>query len=325
MQTLLSIKDLDIAFDLDQGRVNALEGVNLDIHPGETVGLVGESGCGKSMLALSILGLLPTPPASVSKGEIQFKGADLTRLGEKNLRRIRGNDISMIFQEPMTALNPVFKAGEQVSEVLRWHQGMSRAEARETVLGLFREVGIAEPEKRYNSFPHQLSGGMRQRVGIAMALACEPELILADEPTTALDVTIQAHILELMHKLQDKTGTAVLFITHDLGLVAHNCSRAAVMYSGWMVEEAKIGEIFSNPLHPYTRGLLGSLPHPAADRDQDLSPVPGSVPELGNLPRGCLFHPRCPEKRPQCETRIPRSSFTDSGHMVKCLLYGKEA
>lgn len=325
MQTLLNIKDLDIAFNLDQGRVNALTGVNLHIHPGETVGLVGESGCGKTMLALSVLGLLPRPPAEIAGGEILFKGRDLARAGEEELRRIRGDDISMIFQDPMSSLNPVLKTGEQVAEVLRLHRRLPPGRAREKVLELFREVGIAEPEKRYNFYPHQMSGGMRQRVGIAMALACEPELLLADEPTTALDVTIQAHILDLMRRLQGETNTAILFITHDLGLVAGNCSRVAVMYCGWIVEEAEVADIFSTPLHPYTRGLLGSLPGLEQKENPDLTPIPGSVPDLDKLPRGCLFHPRCPEKRPQCENALPEDSFPDSGHMVKCWLYGKNA
>jgi len=325
MQTLLNIKDLDIAFNLDQGRVNALTGVNLRIHAGETVGLVGESGCGKTMLALSVLGLLPRPPAEIAGGEILFRSGDLARAGEEELRRIRGNDISMIFQDPMSSLNPVLKTGEQVAEVLRLHRQLPPGRARKKVLELFREVGIAEPEKRYNFYPHQMSGGMRQRVGIAMALACEPELLLADEPTTALDVTIQAHILDLMRRLQGETDTAILFITHDLGLVAGNCSRVAVMYSGWIVEEAEVADIFSNPLHPYTRGLLGSLPGLEQKENPELTPIPGSVPDLDKLPRGCLFHPRCPEKRPQCENALPGDSFPDSGHMVKCWLYGKNA
>ncbi|MFO7817297.1 MAG: ABC transporter ATP-binding protein [Thermodesulfobacteriota bacterium] len=324
MNGLLNIKQLNVSFALKQGKVHVLEDISLKINSGETVGLVGESGCGKSMLALSILQLLPQPLAKIAKGEILFKGLDIAQADERQMQGIRGNDISMIFQEPMTSLNPVLKCGEQVAEVLRLHRELSAKTVRKKVLDLFKAVGISDSERRYQSFPHQMSGGMRQRVGIAMALACNPELILADEPTTALDVTIQAHILNLIKRMQDKTDAAVLFITHDLGLAAQNCSRVAVMYSGWIVEEGDVKNIFSQPLHPYTKGLLASLPRLEHGPGQNLSPIPGNVPDLKNLPNGCLFHPRCPAKRPECEKAVPPVKTLDTGQMVKCWLYGDQ-
>ncbi len=323
MNELMQIKDLCVTFEMDSGPAIALESIDLRLHEGKTMGLVGESGCGKTLLARTILQLHPSPPAQISGGEILFKGMDLASAGEISMQRIRGNDISMIFQEPMTALNPVLRTGEQVAEVLRLHRGQTKKQARQKALELYKDVGIAEADKRFFAFPHQLSGGMRQRVGIAMALACDPDLVLADEPTTALDVTIQAHILDLLRRMQKRTNAAVLFITHDLGLVAHNCSRVAVMYAGWIVEEAEVDELFHDPQHPYTKGLLASLPNPEQGQAHELVPIPGTVPDLKHLPHGCLFHPRCPERMPVCETEAPPETHLPSGRRVKCWLYRK--
>ncbi|MFW6037073.1 MAG: ABC transporter ATP-binding protein [Desulfonatronovibrio sp.] len=317
MKPVLEINNLTTTFFLKKGQVKAVDNVSLTLNQGQSLALVGESGCGKTMLALSILRLIPSPPGKITSGEVIFNGQNLTTLPEKNLRNIRGNDISMIFQEPMSALNPVFKVGAQISETLIFHKKMAREQARQKGVDLLRLVGIPAPEKRYNDFPHQLSGGMRQRIIIAMALACSPKIILADEPTTALDVTIQAQILELIKKLQKENQTSTVLITHDLGVVAQICHEMAVMYSGRIVEHGKVTDILKNPGHPYTRGLLDSLPR--LDREDELNPIPGAVPEIINLPRGCHFHPRCPEKMDICARQEPPVFNLQS--KVRCWLY----
>jgi oligopeptide/dipeptide ABC transporter ATP-binding protein len=295
--------------------------VSLTLSPGETLGLVGESGCGKTVTAMSILRLLPEPPAEIA-GEIVFAGEDLLRLPEARLRDVRGDRIAMVFQEPMTALNPVFTIGEQVAEVLQQHRGLSHRKALEEAARVLARVGLPDPSRRLAQYPHQLSGGLRQRVLIAMALACDPELLIADEPTTALDVTIQAQILALLQSLKDELGLAVLFITHNLGIVAQTADRVAVMYAGLIVEEAATHEIFKHPSHPYTKGLLTSVPrldfhHPPG---AVLSTIAGQVPNLYEPPAGCLFQERCPERLPRCAAP-PSWVEIASGHRVRCWLY----
>jgi oligopeptide/dipeptide ABC transporter ATP-binding protein len=296
-------------------------GVDLRLSPGETLGLVGESGCGKTVTALSILRLLPIPPAEVA-GEIFFAGEDLLTLPEAHLRDLRGDRIAMVFQEPMTALNPVFTIGDQVAEVLRQHRGLSHRDALAAAARALARVGLPDPTRRLSQYPHQLSGGLRQRVLIAMALACEPQLLIADEPTTALDVTIQAQILALLKSLKDQLGLAVLFITHNLGIVAQTADRVAVMYAGLIVEEAPTRDLFKAPLHPYTKGLLGSVPKldfhqpPGAT----LSTIAGQVPNLYEPPTGCLFAERCPEIMPECAEAPPYLELTP-GHRVRCWLF----
>jgi oligopeptide/dipeptide ABC transporter ATP-binding protein len=317
MQPVLEINNLTTTLFLKRGPVRAVDNVSLTLTQGKSLALVGESGCGKTMLALSILGLIPSPPGKITSGQVIFAGRDLTRLPEKDLRSIRGNDISMIFQEPMSALNPVFRVGAQISENLIFHKKMTKSQVRVKVMELLRLVGIPAPEKRYNDFPHQLSGGMRQRIIIAMALACSPRIILADEPTTALDVTIQAQILDLINDLQEKSKTSTVLITHDLGVVAQVCHEMAVMYSGRIVEHGEVGEILKNPGHPYTRGLLDSLPR--LDREDELNPIPGTVPEISSLPQGCHFHPRCPRKMEICSKQEP--PVFKSKSKIRCWLY----
>ncbi len=319
MNPALTISNLTTTLNLKTGPVKAVDNVSLTLNQGRSLALVGESGCGKSMLALSILGLVPSPPGKITAGSVLFDNRDLTRLPEKEMRAIRGNDIAMIFQEPMTALNPVFRVGSQISEALLFHKNMKKDQARNRAIELLKLVGIPAPEKRFHDFPHQLSGGMRQRIIIAMALACSPRVILADEPTTALDVTIQAQILELIKELQEKRQTSTVLITHDLGVVAQVCDEMAVMYAGRIVEHAQVSEILANPRHPYTRGLLASLPR--LDREAELSPIPGTVPEITNLPAGCHFHPRCPEKTDICSRREPPVNKAVS--KVRCWLYNE--
>jgi len=300
-QPLLDILNLKTYFHLRGSVLKAVDDVTLSIEEGQTLGLVGESGCGKSVTASSVMGLVPIPPGQIAGGEILFEGMDLLKLSESKMRKIRGNRISMIFQEPMTSLNPVFTIGDQVGEVIRLHKKHSRNETREMVIEAFRQVGIPAPETRFKEYPHQMSGGMRQRVVIAMALACDPKLMIADEPTTALDVTIQAQILELMNKLKKETGASILFITHDLGVIAEMAQRVAVMYAGQLVEEADVETIFDNPKHPYTRGLLQSIPVLGRNKKhQRLQTIPGVVPSLFTLPEGCLFNERCTEKMTTC-------------------------
>lgn len=320
-EALLDIQELSTRLVSSRGSVAAVNGVSLALGAGETVGVVGESGCGKTMLALSVLRLVPDPPARITAGRVLFQGRDLLQLDEAAMRAVRGNDISMIFQEPVTSLNPVFTVGEQIAEALRLHQGLGKAEALREAAALLHLVGLPNPERQVRNYPHELSGGMCQRVVIAMALACDPLLLLADEPTTALDVTIQAQILDLMLELQEKKGTAILLITHDLGVVAQTCSRVTVMYTGQVVESAPVEALFRDPLHPYTRGLLRSLSRPDAQRRQPLTPVPGTVPSLWDLPRGCTFHPRCPEAFARCPHEAPPLLRRPDGREVRCLLY----
>ncbi len=315
---LLSVRDLRIGFDTERGPVTAIDGVSFDLRPGEVLGLVGESGCGKSVTALSILGLLPSPPARVLGGEIMFEGTDLLKAKPPTLRAIRGKRIAMIFQEPMSSLNPVFTIGDQLSETIRKHDGVSRADAQRRAIEMLDTVGIPAAASRLNDYPHHMSGGMRQRVMIAMALSCRPALLLADEPTTALDVTIQAQILDLLRSLQNEFHMAVVMITHDLGVIAEFVDRVAVMYAGKIVETATVIDAFERPRHPYTQGLLASLP--SLDRDQDrLAAIPGAVPgPLERLP-GCNFAPRCAHARDACKSQPPLYKV-GNGHQVACVL-----
>ncbi len=316
---LLSIRGLKTVFTTDDGTAAAVDGLDLDVRYGETLGIVGESGCGKSVTALSIMRLIPSPPGEIVAGEVLFQGTDLLKLNESAMRKIRGNDISMIFQEPMTSLNPVFKVQDQIAEVFRIHRDMSRSEAAQAALGMLKKVGIPSPEERAKDYPHQMSGGMRQRVMIAMALACDPKLMLADEPTTALDVTIQALILELMNEIKAETGTGIILITHDLGVVAEMADRVAVMYTGKIVEEAPADNLFSSPQHPYTIGLLQSIPRidEGTGRKSRLHVIKGMVPDMRKLPPGCTFQDRCPEIQEICK-KPPALEKKSSGHLVRC-------
>jgi oligopeptide/dipeptide ABC transporter ATP-binding protein len=313
---LLAIRGLRVSFRTDSGPVPAVRGVDLALAQGETLALVGESGCGKSVTALSILRLVATPPGSYDAGEIRLDGEDLLKVSEERIREVRGNDVAMIFQEPMTSLNPVFCVGEQVAEAIELHQQVDAAEARSRAVGALRRVGIPAPEQRAGEYPHQLSGGMRQRVMIAMALACNPRLLIADEPTTALDVTIQAQILELIASLQRELGMAVLLITHDLGVVAETAHRVAVMYAGRVVEEAPVGDLFEQPRHPYTAGLLRSRPRLDLGRGK-LVPIEGTVPDALHVPTGCAFHPRCPLAIARCRSEEPPLDGR-AGHRFAC-------
>lgn len=319
-QTLLEVKDLKTHFFLEDGVVPAVDGVSFHLNRGETLAVVGESGSGKSITATSIMRLIPSPPGRIVGGEILYNGEDLLKKSEKEMRDIRGNQISMIFQEPMTSLNPVFRVGHQISESLMVHQGLNKAEALAKSIEMLRLTGIPSPEKRVHDFPHQMSGGMRQRVMIAMALCCRPELLIADEPTTALDVTIQAQILELMIELKEQLGTAIIMITHDLAVVAEMADRAAVMYCGKLVEEAPVLDLFDKPLHPYTQGLLRSIPH-INDTQERLYMIEGMVPPLTNLPAGCAFAPRCPEAQPRCQVERPSLKQVAPGRRVSCWLH----
>jgi len=316
---LLNIRNLKTYFQVRGGVLKAVDDVSLTIEQGETLGLVGESGCGKSVTASSIMGLIPMPPGFIAGGEIVFEGEDLLKAPESRMRQIRGSKISMIFQEPMTSLNPVFTVGDQVAEVIALHEKLSGKQIRERVIESFRLVRIPAPESRINDYPHQMSGGMRQRVMIAMALACHPKLMIADEPTTALDVTIQAQILELMDNLKSETGASILFITHDLGVIAEMAQKVAVMYAGKVMEAADAETLFSEPRHPYTVGLMRSIPVVGLDKKQRrLSTIPGSVPSLFSLPRGCLFHERCAEGRKECGLVEPHMIDLGKGHIVRC-------
>ncbi len=319
---LLDIQKLRTYFYVRGQVAKAVDDVSLEIQAGQTLGLVGESGCGKSVTAHSIIRLIPDPPGKIVSGRIIFDGTDLLSIPEDRMRRIRGNRISMIFQEPMTSLNPVFTVGEQVAEVLRLHQGLSRRDARSRVVEIFRLVGISAPEKRLSDYPHQMSGGMRQRVMIAMALACNPRLMIADEPTTALDVTIQAQILDLMNKLKEETGAAILFITHDLGVIAEMAQRVAVMYAGRVMEYADVGPLFAAPKHPYTVGLMRSIPVLGHKTPEGrLYAIAGIVPSLFNLPTGCLFSDRCPDVFEDCRHIEPEMYSVGDNHLARCLKY----
>jgi oligopeptide/dipeptide ABC transporter ATP-binding protein len=303
-EPLLSLRHLVTAFDTDEGYLRAVDDVSFDVLPGRTLGIVGESGCGKSVTALSILRLIPSPPGFVESGESLFRGQDLFKLSEADMRRIRGNDISMIFQEPMTSLNPVYTVGSQIIEAIRIHRSMSRRNAKTRAIELLDLVGIPAPAERVDSYPHTLSGGMRQRAMIAMALACEPRLLIADEPTTALDVTIQAQILDLLRSLQDELGMSIIFISHDLGVMAEFTHEIAVMYAGKIVEHAQTQELFRTPRHPYTRGLLRSLPS-QRNRGERLPTIRGIVPDLRSLPPGCRFQDRCDLVTDACRSEEP--------------------
>jgi oligopeptide/dipeptide ABC transporter ATP-binding protein len=316
---LLELENLHTYFYTDTGVARSVDGVSLRVGAGETVGVVGESGCGKSVTALSILRLV-RPPGRIEEGSrIRFEGRDLLMLGEREMQRVRGNRIAMVFQEPMTALNPVFTVGDQIAEVARIHAGMSKKDAWQKAIEMLRLVGIPAPEQRASEYPHQLSGGMRQRIVIAMALVMNPALIIADEPTTALDVTIQAQILELMAELTKRFGTAILLITHDLGVVAENCSRVIVMYAGEVVEEALTAELFAHPHHPYTEGLLGAMPRVGGEAER-LATIPGTVPPPTAWPAGCRFRDRCPYSWERCEREHPPLYQINAAHTSRCHL-----
>lgn len=320
-ETVVSVENLELWFDNDYGRIKVLNGITFDIKSGETLGIVGESGCGKSMTSLCIMQLLNTPPAHI-KGSIKLRGRELLGLTDKQMQEIRGNNISMIFQEPMTSLNPVFTIGNQLIETFMLHQGLSKAEAKEKAIEMLKLVKIPLPEQRFDEYSYQLSGGMKQRVMIAMALACEPDLLIADEPTTALDVTIQAQVLDLMRDLQKKMGTAITFITHDLGVVSEMCDRVLVLYCGEVMEEADVDVIFGSPLHPYTSGLMSTLPK--FDQPGKLPTIPGTVPPSGKYPSGCVFAPRCPHATERCRAEKPARYEAEDGHFVRCFLYEKK-
>ena len=318
---LLKIENLSTFFHTEENIVKSVRNVDLTIHKGETLALVGESGCGKSVTALSIMRLIPTPPGRFESGRIFFNGQDLLQASEAEMQNVRGNEISMIFQEPMTSLNPIFTIGDQIMEAIRLHQDKTESQARELVLQILRQVAIPSPESRIDQYPHELSGGMKQRVMIAMAIVCRPALLIADEPTTALDVTIQAQILDLLDQLRKETQMAILLITHNLGIVAQYADRVAVMYSGKVVESAPVEELFFSPAHPYTCGLLNSVPKDSPSTK--LETIPGSVPHPAYLPEGCAFHPRCAEKLDKCMKMIPPLESIDSGnpHQTACWLY----
>jgi oligopeptide/dipeptide ABC transporter ATP-binding protein len=319
MAELIQVKNLRTSFFTPEGEVRAVDGISFNIGEGKTLGLVGESGCGKSVTALSIMRLVPSPPGKIVGGEIVYRGQDLLKLNGTAMRKIRGNEISMIFQEPMTSLNPVFTIGDQIGEAIRLHQGLGKRETREKTIEMLRLVKMADPESRVDDYPHQLSGGMRQRVMIAMALSCNPSLLIADEPTTALDVTIQAQILELIEELQEKKlGMALLLITHDLGVVAERADEVAIMYAGKIVERAPTQAIFNRPLHPYTVGLLNSLPGVGAKKKKRLEAIPGVVPSLLELPSGCHFRDRCPKAAGICAEAEPELVEKQKDHWAAC-------
>ncbi len=301
---LLAVEDLRVRFDTDHGRVQAVDGVSFTLRAGETLAIVGESGCGKTVTALSLLGLLPKRIAT-STGSIRYQGRELVGADERTLRGVRGGEMAMIFQEPMTALNPVFTVGTQLREVIRRHRGLRGHAARDLAAEVLASTGIPQPRERLEQYPHELSGGMRQRVLIAMAIACDPKMLIADEPTTALDVTTQAQVLEEIRALQQRTGMAMLLITHDLGVVAELCERAAVMYCGQVVETGAVADLFRAPRHPYTAGLLASMPRLRGERVAELPAIPGAVPDLANLPEGCRFAPRCARAQARCENELP--------------------
>ena len=320
-EVTLQVKDLELWFDNDRGSVKILNGISFDIYKGETLGIVGESGCGKSVTSLSIMRLLQSPPARFG-GSIKLQDKEILKLSERQMQAIRGNRISMIFQEPMTSLNPVFTIGDQLIETFMQHQGLSKSEAWKKGIEMLRMVRIPLPEQRMKEFPYQLSGGMRQRVMIAMALACQPELLIADEPTTALDVTIQAQVLDLMRDLQKEMGTSIAFITHDLGVVSEMCDRVIVLYCGEVVEEAVAEDLFEHPKHPYTEGLLGTLPK--FGQSGRLEMIPGVVPPAGKFPAGCVFAPRCKYATEKCHAQKPGLCDLGSGHKVRCFRYEQE-
>lgn len=324
---LLDVRDLKTYFYTEDGVVRAVDGVTFSIEPERTLGVVGESGCGKSVTARAIMGLVKSPPGRIESGEILFQRdghiIDLAKLNPKGeeIRRIRGNEIAMIFQEPMTSLNPVYTIGNQIMEAIILHQHLSKKEAKRKAIDVLESVGIPSPDRRVDEYPHQLSGGMRQRAMIAMALSCRPSLLIADEPTTALDVTIQAQVLDLMNDLRTQFKAAILFITHDLGVIAHMADDVIIMYLGRIVESAPVGEIFDNPRHPYTIGLLNSIPSFTDSREKRLAPIEGIVPDPIGLPRGCGFEPRCPHAKELCKREIPELKAIAQAHLAACWRY----
>jgi len=317
---LLQVQDLKTWFHTEEGTAKAVDGVSFDVRPRETLGIVGESGCGKSVTSLSILRLIPQPPGEIAGGRILFRGIDLLELPEKEMRKIRGNEIAMIFQEPMTSLNPVYTVGDQIGEVLRLHRDMSKDEARERSIEMMRRVRIPDPEQRVDEYPHQLSGGQRQRVMIAMALACDPALLIADEPTTALDVTVQAQILALLNQLQDEYGMSIMLITHDLGVIAETAHRVVVMYAGVVAEVGTAEQVFGGPNHPYTEGLKAAIPK-LGERIERLHTIPGSVPSPYEEIVGCPFQNRCPYVMDRCRREFPSLYSLSPGHEARCFLY----
>jgi dipeptide transport system ATP-binding protein len=324
MEKMIQIKNLHVQFSTYGGQVQAVRGVSFDLHKGETLAIVGESGCGKSVTSQSIMRLIPTPPGRITSGSILFKGQDLTKLSEKKMRDIRGADISMIFQDPMTALNPTLRVGEQIAENIMQHENISKEKAKEKAFEMLELVGIPNPKERLKQYPHEFSGGMRQRIVIAMALVCNPEVLIADEPTTALDVTIQAQILELFKNIQQKTDVSIVLITHDLGVVAQVADRVAVMYAGKIVEIGTRRDIFYTPQHPYTKGLLRSVPRLDL-YESELVPIAGSPPDLFAPPSGCSFAPRCPYVMEVCDRMYPVSTKLKESHQVHCWLQDERA
>lgn len=321
-KALVEFKDLKVYFHTDKGIVKSVNGVSFDINEGETVGIVGESGCGKSVTAMSLMKLIPT--SKIEGGEIIFQGKDILKMKENELRQIRGNEISMIFQEPMTSLNPAFTVGNQIIEGIMLHQNLSKEEAKKKVIDMIKLVEIPRAEEIYDSYPHELSGGMRQRIMIAMALSCNPKLLIADEPTTALDVTIQAQVLDIMKNIKEKLNTSIMMITHDLGVVAEMCDRVVVMYAGKIIEVADVVELFKNPKHPYTIGLLKSKPILGKNVGNRLYSIPGQVPNPIGIPDSCYFSDRCEKVCDRCRTQIPPLIKLQNGHSIACWLYKKE-
>ena len=322
-EALLEIRGLKTHFKTDDGMVRAVDGVDLTIGRGETLSVVGESGCGKTVTAMTVLKLIAMPPGRIVEGRILWKGRDLVPLGASEMQHIRSREIAIVFQEPMTSLNPVYTIGEQIAEVIRLHQGLTRREAMDKAVEMLRLVHVPAPERRVRDYPHQLSGGMRQRVMIAMALACSPELLIADEPTTALDVTIQAQILDLLAEMKARFGMAIMLITHAMGVVAEVAQRVAVMYAGRVVEEAPVEDLFAHPLHPYTQGLIRSIPRleKGGGRKRRLEAISGTVPSLLDPPPGCRFAPRCSFATPACTAAVPELRAITGGHKVACILY----
>jgi peptide/nickel transport system ATP-binding protein len=322
---MLKIRDLSVDFTVRTGQVRVLDRINLTLAAGETLGLVGESGCGKSMTALAIMRLIAAPPGRISSGRIELDGKNLLALTEREMRDVRGNEVSMIFQEPMTALNPVFTVGNQISESIRRHQGLNRKEARVKAFEMLKAVGVPAAEKRLTQYPHELSGGLRQRVMIAMALSCRPRLLIADEPTTALDVTIQAQIFDLLLEMKQRMKNAIILITHDMGVIAENVQHVAIMYAGRKVEEGPVDRIIANPQHPYTQGLIACAPHLTDNPDPNrpaLTEIPGIVPDLSQLGDGCPFAPRCTRAQAKCLANRPLETEIATGHRVSCWLAG---
>lgn len=322
---ILQVSGLSTYFETPDGRVQAVDDVSYELFPGETLGIVGESGCGKSITALAVMRLLSSPPASVNAREVRFMGQNLMDLSEREMRAIRGHKLAMIFQDPMTSLNPVMSVGAQICEPLILHLSLSKAQAKAKAIDILRRVQIPEPERRFNEYPHQLSGGMRQRVMIAIAIACDPQVLIADEPTTALDVTIQAQILMLLAQLGSRLGMGMVLITHDLGVVSEMCDRVVVMYAGRKVEESTAAQLFENPLHPYTKGLLNSMPKLNEGESTRLQDIPGTVPSLLEMPAGCRFAPRCSLAMEKCRTAAPPLERMDNGQVVACFAVTQHA